>query len=403
VAKNDSFSTRGSAFVDDDADDAFLRPPPLPKGKSSAASSSPGARGLRDQARGSQARDLASDRLVDKAAEGIGQRLEDDEPFLRTRRRAPIKKGILPLWAKTRWGRIAVAAAALCVVAGGIALALLVRSFLDHDPRFRIDSSSSIQTLGNSQLTRADLLSVFGSDIGRNIFFVPLAMRRTELEQIPWVEHATVMRLLPNELRVAVRERTPIAFVRVGDQVKLVDANGVILDMPPAIVAARHFSFPVVTGINPDDPLSTRKPRMAMYQKFVAELDASGEKLSEQMSEVDLSDPEDVRATVPARSSDLLLHFGQENFLPRYRVYQSHLSEWEQQYPRLAAVDLRYDGQVVLKMADGKAADPNASPAIAGAAADDALPAKPAPKAQGKSTAAKRHQAAAKHSKKARA
>ncbi len=392
MAKNDIYSTRGSAFVDDDADDAFLRQP-----KSSAASSSSN----RPSSRARVPRDSASDRLVDKAAEGVGQRLEEDEPFLRTRRRVPVKKGILPTWTKTRWGRVVVAGAAICVVAGGVALVLSVRNFLEQDPRFRIETASSIQTVGNSQLTRTDLLSVFGSDIGRNVFFVPLSMRRAELEQIPWVEHATVMRLLPNQLRVSVTERTPIAFVRVGDQVKLVDADGVILDMPPAMMAAKHFSFPVVTGINPKDPLSTRKPRMRMYQKFVADLDSSGQKLSEQLSEIDLSDPEDVRATVPAKGSDLLLHLGEENFLARYRVYQAHLAEWEQQYPRLVAVDLRYDGQVVLKMADGKAADgtapasttpAGASPISANAFAESA---KPAPKPQGKSAAAKRHLAAA--------
>jgi cell division protein FtsQ len=193
----------------------------------------------------------------------------------------------------------------------------------------------------------------------------------------------------------------------VGDQVKLVDADGVILDMPPAMMAAKHFSFPVVTGIRPADPLSTRTPRMRMYQKFVDELDASGEKLSEQMSEIDLSDPEDVRATVPAKSTDLLLHFGEENFLARYRVYQSHLNEWEQQYPRLGSVDLRYDGQVVLKMADGKPADAAASPApsTAGDTPAAAVAAKPAGKPAGKSPAAKRHLAAAiaaKHAQKAR-
>jgi cell division protein FtsQ len=390
VAKNDTYSTRGSAFVDDDADDAFLRSP-----KSSAASPSSRARAPRD---------AAADRLVDKAAEGVGQRLEEDEPFLRTRRRVPVKKGILPAWTKTRWGRSVLAGAALSVVAGGVALVLSVRNFLEHDPRFRIDSASAIQTMGNSQLTRADLLSVFGSDIGRNVFFVPLSMRRTELERIPWVAHATVMRLMPNEMRVAVTERTPIAFVRVGDQVKLVDADGVILDMPPAMIAAKHFSFPVVTGIRPNDPLSTRTPRMRMYQKFVAELDASGEKLSEQMSEIDLSDPEDVRATVPAKSTDLLLHFGEENFLARYRVYQSHLNEWEQQYPRLGSVDLRYDGQVVLKMADGKPADGSGS-AAPSTTGNTPAAAPAAAKPAGKSAAAKRHLAAviaAKRAQKAR-
>ena len=397
MAKNDTYSTRGSAFVDDDGEDAFLRRPPAAGTKSSAAPSS--------SARSRVARESASDRLVDKAAEGVGQRVEDDEPFLRTRRRVPVKKGILPAWTRTRWGRMVVAGAALCVVTGGVALILSVRNFLEHDPRFRIDSASSIQTMGNSQLTRTDLLSVFGSDIGRNVFFVPLAKRRAELEQIPWVEQASVMRLMPNQLRVAVTERTPIAFVRVGDQVKLVDADGVILDMPPAMMAAKHFSFPVVTGIRPGDPLSTRGPRMHLYQRFVADLDSSGQKLSEQLSEIDLSDVEDVRATVPARGSDLLLHLGEENFLARYRVYQAHLAEWEQQYPRLSAVDLRYDGQVVLKMADGKAADgtaPAAAPAASASAISAnafAMPAKPAGKpegrSEGRSAAAKRHLAAA--------
>jgi cell division protein FtsQ len=345
VAKNDIYSTRSSAFVDDDEEDAFSRPA-VPSVQKSAASASSRVRSTRD---------LTSDRLVDKAAESLGQRLKEDEPLARIRRRVPVKRGLLPEWTRTRWGRILLVLSGLGLAAGAVALVLTVRNFLENDPRFRVDAASDIQTLGNSELTRADLLSVFGSDLGRNIFFVPLAARRSELEQIPWVQHATVMRLLPNELRVAVRERVPIAFVRVGDQVKLTDEDGVILDMPPAMMAAKHYSFPVVAGIHAGDPLAARKPRMAMYQRFVADLDASGEKISEQMSEIDLSDPEDVRATVPAKNTDLLLHFGDDNFLPRYRVYQQHLNEWEEQYPHLAAVDLRYDGQVVLKMADGNA------------------------------------------------
>jgi cell division protein FtsQ len=174
------------------------------------------------------------------------------------------------------------------------------------------------------------------------------------------------MRILPNQLRVAVRERTPVAFVRVvdrnRDQIKLIDGAGVILDMSPAMMAARHFSFPVVSGIKQADPLATRGARMRIYQKFVAALDASGEHLSRNLSEVNLSDPEDVRVTLPAKSSDLLLHFGDTNFLARYRIYQSHLNEWEQQYPQLASVDLRYESEVVLKMASGAAADNKNSP-----------------------------------------
>jgi cell division protein FtsQ len=279
---------------------------------------------------------------------------------VRIRRRAPGRKGILPAWTKTRFGRIAAFMILLVATATVVAAVLAARSFFEHDPRFRIDTSDSIQTMGNSQLTRGQLLSVFGADLGRNIFYVPLAERRAELEKIPWVERATVMRILPNQLRVVVRERTPVAFVRIGDEIELVDGAGIILDMPPAMMAARHFSFPVVTGIKPDDPQSMRAARMQLYEKFIAAIDSNGQHLSATVSEVNLSDPEDLRATVPAKSTDLLLHFGNTNFLARYRVFQSHLSEWEQQYPQLAAVDLRYDGEVVLKMANDSHAKPNA-------------------------------------------
>lgn len=262
----------------------------------------------------------------------------------------------------------------MTALAAVIALILAARSFLDHDPRFRIDTSASIQTLGNSQLTRADLLSVFGSDIGRNLFFVPLSKRRAALEQIPWVQQATVMRLLPNQLRVSIRERTPIAFVQVHGHIDLADIDGVILTMTPQQMAARHYSFPVVSGIIPTDPLSVRSARMHMYQRFMADLDSTGEHISAQLSEVDLSDPDDVRATVPANGSDLLLHFGEEDFLARWHNYQAHIAQWQQQYPKLASIDLRYDREVVLKMAGDPGVTPGATPATSPAASPDPAP-----------------------------
>jgi cell division protein FtsQ len=303
-----------------------------------------------------------------------------DEPFLRARRRVPVRRGLLPPWARTRWGRIGLIAGGLAVVGLCVGTVVATRNFLDHDPRFRIDSSASIQTVGNSQLTRDDLLSVFGSDIGRNLFYVPLSQRRAELERFSWVEHATVMRVLPNQLRVSVTERTPIAFVQVHGKIALADGAGVILDMTPQEIAAKHFSFPVVSGINPNDPLSVRGARMELYQRFLHELDGSGEKISAQLSEVDLSDPEDVRATVPANGTDLQLQFGQDDFLARWRNYEAHVGQWRAQYPKLAAVDLRYEHEVVLKMTPDPAATANAVGAKPAALKPAALKTTVAPK-----------------------
>ena len=93
-----------------------------------------------------------------------------------------------------------------------------------------------------SQVSRTDVLPVFGEDVGRNIFHVPISLRRKQLEEIPWVERATVMRVLPDQLRVAVVERKPVAFTRQGQQIGLVDANGVLLSMPASTMAQHHYS-----------------------------------------------------------------------------------------------------------------------------------------------------------------
>jgi len=283
-------------------------------------------------------------------------------------------------------GRVFLSLVLLTVLGGFATSAFLLKTYLSRDGRFRIAGASNIDATGLTEVSRAQMLPVFGEDIGRNIFFVPLNERRKQLEEIPWVEKATVMRLLPDRIRVSVVERQPVAFVRQGQQIGLVDANGVLLTMPAAMMAQHHYSFPVVTGINASDPLGARKMRMAVYQRLLAELDSNGQHISAQISEIDLSDTDDVQVLMPEQGSDVLVHFGEDRFMERYQRYKAHIAEWRQQYPKLAGVDLRYDQKVVLDMATG--ADGSQATATDQAAAGDGKPA---------DTQASESQPAAKH------
>ena len=290
---------------------------------------------------------------------GMPFEMEDpdgEEP--RAARRARYGEAKRPWWRPAgTWGRVALASAALIVFSAFAYAVHVAKNFLDHDARFRIAGTSNIQATGLTEVSRAEMLPVFGEDIGRNIFFVPLAERRKELEQIPWVQRATVMRFLPDQIRVSVVERQPVAFVRHGQQIGLVDANGVLLSMPAAMMAQHHYSFPVLTGIDAGDPLPSRKARMDVYERLIGALDANGQHYSNQISEIDLTDPEDARVLMPEQGTDILAHFGEDHFLERYERYKSHIAEWRQQYPKLAAVDLRYDQQVVLQMSSGSQSD----------------------------------------------
>jgi len=326
---------------------------------------------------------------------------EDDAPRGRSKPRRFGEEPTRPWWRpSTPFGRILFAAGVVGVFSIFAVSAYTLRNFLEHDSRFRIAGTSNIQATGLGQVSRAEMLPVFGEDIGRNVFFVPLAERRKQLEQIPWIEHATVMRLLPDQIRISVVERKPIAFLRQDAQVGLVDANGVLLTEPPAMMAQHHYSFPVVTGIDGRDPIASRRTRMDVYQHLVSELDSSGQHLSDQISEIDLSDPEDARVLMPEQGTDILAHFGSDHFLERYQRYKAHIAEWRQQYPKLAEVDLRYDQQVVLQMTGGANAAPaklNPSEAIDGSAEPpkpDA--AKPEVKADAPKPAAPKHVGSAK-------
>lgn len=272
----------------------------------------------------------------------------------RTGVRLSFRSGLIP---KSIWGKCAAAGALVVIAAATVYGIVWAHGFLLSDEHFKIPDEASVQVAGNSRLTTAQLLSIFGEDVDRNIFRVPLEERRTELESLPWVAHATVMRLLPNRLRVAIVERTPVAFVRTGIHIGLVDANGVLFDVPDAELGDSsasnlHYSFPVLTGISAADPLSTRAARMKLYTDFLAGLDSGGEAISKRVSEVDVSNPDDVKAIVPDANSqapNVLVHFGQDAYLKRYRQYQEHLAEWRTQCPRLASVDMRYEQQVVLE------------------------------------------------------
>jgi cell division protein FtsQ len=302
------------------------------------------------------------------------------------------------------WGRVLLGVSAFVVLAGVAIAYQTARTFLERDARYRVAGTGNIQAAGLAEVSRAEILPVFGEDIGRNIFFVPLGERRKQLEQIPWVQHATVMRLLPDQIRVEVVERQPVAFVRHGQQIGLVDANGVLLSMPVAMMAQHHYSFPVLTGIDPGDPQPSRKARIELYQRLMSELDANGQHFSNQISEIDLTDPEDARVLMQEQGTDMLAHFGEDHFLERYQRYKAHIAEWRQQYPKLAGVDLRYDQQVVLQMAPGAATDeaavksgdlPSTAAKPAAAKPPAAQPTKPAPAETAKADAPK-HTAAAK-------
>lgn len=268
---------------------------------------------------------------------------EEESPFLRGQKRVPVRRGALPRKAA---GRIKLLMVALLVVGVlGLAAVTLYR-YGTQSWRFRVDSSDNIEILGTRNVSRAQVLDALGADIDRNIFHISLDDQKKQLEDIPWIESATVMRLLPNRLRVEVFERIPVAFVEVHGRIALIDSHGVIMDMPPG--AQSSFSFPVVVGMSDNEPLSTRAARMKIYTQLVRQLDSSGASYSHDLSEVDVSDPDDVKVMVSDPKGAVLVHLGSAHYLERYQIYVNHVQEWRAQFSHVDSVSLRYEGQIIM-------------------------------------------------------
>src|ERR1017187_10059189 len=267
--------------------------------------------------------------------------VDEESPFLRGQKRVSARRSSLPKKTANRLLWACVAAVGLCVVA--IAAAALYE-YGERSWRFRVESSDNIEVTGMQNVTKAQIMEVMGADIGRNLFFIPLTQQKAQLEQIPWVESASVMRFVPNRLKVEIHERTPVAFARVGPRISLIDAGGTLMELPQK----HKYSFPVILGMNPGEPLSTRAPRMKIYSEMVRDLDSGGARYSQDLSEVDLSDLEDVKVRVNDPAGDVLVHLGSSDYLRRYKIYVSHAQGWRQQFQKLESVDLRYDNQIIV-------------------------------------------------------
>jgi cell division protein FtsQ len=311
---------------------------------------------------------------------------EDDLPqFRRASKRIPVRRGALPRKTASRVRAAALVALVLAVVGAGIYEA---RAFALRSGRFRVRSEKDIELAGEAPNSRAQAMEKMREVVGRNIFQISLAERKQELEKIPWVESATVVRLWPNHLRVMVKERTPVAFIALGGRIELIDAQGVVMEMPPGVPS--NYSFPVILGMSESEPLSTRAPRMQTFTRLVHELDGDDGvsqakvQYSHDLEEVDLSDPEDVKVTAKGSSGPVLLHLGNESFLPRFMVFLSNVQKWEQDRGKLESVDLRYGREVILNP-DMSAAPPPPAPPPAAAKAEAPRPPAPAKSVKAKS------------------
>jgi cell division protein FtsQ len=230
-----------------------------------------------------------------------------------------------------------------------VTVAVYGTRFLLYSPTMLLLKPEQIELNGNRIVSREAVLQQFVPDRNRSVLRVPLDARRSQLEQIPWVESASVQRILPNRLRIELTERTPVAFARNGNELALIDAHGVILDRP----RDEDLHFPIVTGVSEDLPRDQREKRMQTYDEFMKDVDLVRAGSSDRVSEVELSNPKDLRVVMTGLASAndaqaVTIHFGSGEFTGKYKMLVDNFSQWQANAGRVQSIDLQYSRQVVV-------------------------------------------------------
>lgn len=273
--------------------------------------------------------------------------IADDEPrYLRRQKPVEIrrKKFSGKTWPFYRrmfvWTLAGAALVAVVGFAGRYAL---------YSPQVMLVKPDQIEVNGNHIVAREEVQKLFAPDRNKSVLRIPLDTRRAQIQELPWVEDASVQRILPNHLRIAITERTPIAFFRNGTELTLIDAHGVLLDRPDG----EDFHFPIVTGLSENMPRGERERRMQTYQEFVKSIDLVKSGSSDRLSELDLSNPRDLQAVLTGlapgnQGQAITVHFGQNDFTGKYRLLVENFAQWQTNAGLVHSIDLQYSRQVVV-------------------------------------------------------
>jgi len=280
--------------------------------------------------------------------------LTEDEPrYLRRQKPVEIRRRKFGKKAWKSYLRIAVALGATLAFTTAV---YAVAEFLLASPQMSLRHTDQVALAGNHYVTRAAILEIFAPDRSRSVLRIPLDARRKQIESLPWVETAVVRRALPNRVQIEIVERTPIAFLRDSGDLGLIDVHGVILDRP----VEGNFHFPVVTGIHPGLPADERERRMQLFSGFLQQINAARASAADKVSEVDLSDAKDIRATLdglpsnggpqlwPASAGPLVVDFGDHDFENRFQTLLKNITQWRSSAGRIESIDLRFDGEAVV-------------------------------------------------------
>jgi cell division septal protein FtsQ len=211
-----------------------------------------------------------------------------------------------------------------------------------------------MQVRGHERLSTGEVLALVEGLRGENILSVALDDWQHKLLQSPWVESATIRRLLPSTVEITIQERRPMGIGRIGMATYLIDHKGVIIDEYGPAYA--DIDLPIIDGIAaaPQDGDSIVDVTRAEFAGRVMGALAARPEIAGRVSQIDVANLHD--AVVILDGDSALLHLGDAEFVARLQQYIDLAPALRERLDGIDYVDLRFDERMYVRPPKKRAA-----------------------------------------------
>jgi cell division protein FtsQ len=208
---------------------------------------------------------------------------------------------------------------------------------------------SRVLVRGNERLSTGEIHALVDGLEGQNTLTVDLDRWQQRLLASPWVEDATVRRLLPSRIHIQIRERRPMGIGRIGTALYLVDSRGIVIDEYGPNYADLDLLLVDGLAARPgDDPGAVDEDRARLAARLITALQARPD-MAQKVAQIDVSDAHD--AVVLLENDPAMLRLGESDFVERLQNYFDLAPALRERVANIDYVDLRFDQRLYVRPA----------------------------------------------------
>jgi cell division protein FtsQ len=195
-----------------------------------------------------------------------------------------------------------------------------------------------------------EIRSMSGIRPGMNMLTLDTEEVSRRLETHPRIQHATVVKRLPDQVLIKVFKRRPAALVGVQGCLFYMDAEGKILDR---VEPGGALDFPMITGLEKDLASARRCGDGRDLQQALSLLRVlQATPALGSVSEVQIDRSEGLSFVL--EGFPVPVRMGWSGFLEKRIRFEKVLPSLVSELNGIERVDLRFSGQIVLKQRDGE-------------------------------------------------